>query len=165
MASVVDRPKCRHCNHRVACKPRGLCHPCYWDLPTRDLYPRQTPLPCVDDDEIVPSREPAGGVNAPPGSEAKLRLMAERAARGEGLCTKKDEPVEVTLRLAGKPFHERLFFLRRKKRWSKRGLAKRAGVDPMVIVHLERGTWNPRVTTAKKLAVALGEPLAVLLGA
>ncbi len=39
---------------------------------------------------------------------------------------------------------------------SKRELAKRAGITERTLFSLERGTHEPNVTTARKLAIALG---------
>lgn len=42
-------------------------------------------------------------------------------------------------------------------------LAKKAGVSETTIVRLEAGTHNPRVSTVRKLAVALGVKPAALV--
>lgn len=88
---------CRHCGHALVCRPRGLCWTCYYTPGLRDQYPstssrglwsndperrrtRQPPLPSVPTD-------------AAPGSEAKIKCMIERLARGESLHHPDDAPL------------------------------------------------------------------------
>jgi transcriptional regulator with XRE-family HTH domain len=54
--------------------------------------------------------------------------------------------------------------LRQDKRWGVRELARRAGLDAAVIVHLESGrARHPRLDTLRSLASALETPLADML--
>lgn len=89
------RPKCRHCDRRIAVKARLLCEPCYYDPPTRDLYPPVSKYGVHSADTYAPSAVPADPTNAPCGSLAKLKVMRQRFERGEGLFHPDDNPVFV----------------------------------------------------------------------
>jgi len=52
--------------------------------------------------------------------------------------------------------------LRTKRKWSQRELARRAGLQHVTIVHLERGA-SPRLDTLVKLADAFGVKVTALL--
>ena len=58
---------------------------------------------------------------------------------------------------------ERLKELRIKRGFSFRALAKQAGVSLATIQNLEAGTFDPRVSTLRKLAGALGVRLSITL--
>jgi transcriptional regulator with XRE-family HTH domain len=57
----------------------------------------------------------------------------------------------------------RLRELRKQRGFSIRGLAKRAGVSLATIQNLEAGTFDPRLSTLRKLAKALGVTLSISL--
>lgn len=76
---------CLHCLQRAASRPRGLCAACYYDIGIRRCYPirliNHKPFagrPCGA--AVTP--EPT---NAAPGSEEKIRVLQERATRGQDL--------------------------------------------------------------------------------
>ncbi|MER3416877.1 MAG: hypothetical protein C4297_11790 [Gemmataceae bacterium] len=83
---------CRHCHESVVSRPRGLCWRCYYTPGVREQYApkgftqrlaigfRDPPLP------EKPTR-------ARPGSRAKIRVLAKRAARGVQLW----HPLDVRL--------------------------------------------------------------------
>lgn len=89
---------CRHCLKTKSNRPRGLCWSCYYTPGVRDLYPStskfahrgvgnfngNTPLPERPTVEL-------------PGSEAKVLVLMERAAKRQSLF----HPQDVTL--AGVP--------------------------------------------------------------
>lgn len=82
---------CRHCQKTRSNRPRGLCWTCYYTPGVRELYPSTSkfarrgvgnfngtaPLPDVPTD-------------APPGSEEKIRILMERAAKRQALWHPKD---------------------------------------------------------------------------
>lgn len=81
------RVPCRHqCGRTVtairAKTHRGLCWTCFTTLAIRDLYP---PRQARHVDHLGDLRMPRTPTAAPPGSEAKIEVMCERAARGERL--------------------------------------------------------------------------------
>jgi hypothetical protein len=90
---------CRHCKSRNAIKPsrRGLCWGCYNQPDVKSLYP---PSPsCL----IVglgtgnnTSALPTSPTDAPVGSADKMRVMTERAMRGESLFHPDDNPAIVS---------------------------------------------------------------------
>lgn len=59
---------------------------------------------------------------------------------------------------------ELIRLLRRRKGWTQRELAQRAGVTQTTIVRLERGDTEPVISTIRKVAEALGVPPAEILG-
>lgn len=81
-ARAGERPPCRHCKARPARKWRGLCTRCYYVMEVRALYPpdaRTGPKgPPVN--FKGGRRPPARPTDAAPGSEEKIRVLAERVA-------------------------------------------------------------------------------------
>lgn len=78
------RPPCRHCQARPANRPKGLCWRC-WDSPDiRKRHPSTSPHArrSAAADMVVASLPPAP-VAAAPGSEEKIRAMADRVERRE----------------------------------------------------------------------------------
>jgi transcriptional regulator with XRE-family HTH domain len=59
---------------------------------------------------------------------------------------------------------ERVRLLRRRKGWTHRELADRAGVTQTTIVRLERGTSDLNISTIRKVAEALGVSPGEILG-
>jgi transcriptional regulator with XRE-family HTH domain len=59
---------------------------------------------------------------------------------------------------------ERVRLLRRRRGWTQRELAERAGVTHTTIVRLERGGSDPNISTIRKVAEALGVSPAEVLG-
>lgn len=77
---------CRHCQAARVGRPRGLCWRCYYRPDVRELYQstskyarRSTPDYCGR------ARLPGFPTDAAPGSEAKVAVLEERAARREAL--------------------------------------------------------------------------------
>jgi hypothetical protein len=78
--------KCRHCHQCKTTRPRGLCWSCYYTPKIRDRYPSTS----------IFARRGVGNFNgdapladfpsdAIPGSEAKIRILMERASRMQSL--------------------------------------------------------------------------------
>lgn len=79
-APKPPRPLCRHCGHRLVCRPLGLCWTCYHTAGVRELYgwrPRE-----VNHAPKLPPRP----TTAVPGTEAKIRVMRRRAEDGFMVC-------------------------------------------------------------------------------
>jgi hypothetical protein len=99
---------CRHCGVKLKYpRPRQLCWSHYYDRAVRDLYPSTNKFgyrgPRGSDD--APEAEPTDAV---PGSEEKIRVLAERLSRGQALHARGDlwhetpAPVEIrTVRVEG----------------------------------------------------------------
>lgn len=103
--------KCLHCGKRAVNRPRGLCWPCYYDPEIRYLYPAYRGRNDDDDDsdssydrkfaEQLRAHQnlrhplPAEFTRELPGSEAKIRVLEGRAARGESLWHPDDLRIEV----------------------------------------------------------------------
>jgi hypothetical protein len=77
---------CRHCQKAKVNRPRGLCFGCYYSPGVRDLYPSTSKF----------ARRGAGllgggfllaaaPTTALPGTAEKVRVMEDRAARGESI--------------------------------------------------------------------------------
>src|SRR6266542_1135108 len=77
---------CRHCNRVKANRPRGLCWTCYYTPGVREQFPSTSKF----------ARRGVGDFNgnaplsdqptlASPGSEAKIIVLMERAARRQAL--------------------------------------------------------------------------------
>lgn len=74
---------CRHCDRNIATRSRGLCWSCYYSPGVRERYPPtershrglgtgRRRLPCEPTDAI-------------PGTPEKIRVLMDRAARGQEL--------------------------------------------------------------------------------
>jgi hypothetical protein len=72
---------CRHCGRESASRPRGLCWPCYYTPAIRVLYASQARYGLASGNRRAPL--PAEPTTARPGSEEKIRVLCERAARHE----------------------------------------------------------------------------------
>jgi hypothetical protein len=82
---------CRHCGQAPINRPRGLCWHCWHDAEVRDLYP-----PSVSKFARRGNGCGHGGYRLPeptdalPGTEAKVRVLEERARRREQLFHPQD---------------------------------------------------------------------------
>lgn len=92
----MDKATCSHCSRPVyALRSRGLCDRCYVVRAIRVQYPLLRPG--FDWRSSAGIHERAGlpePTSAPPGSEAKIAVMAARAERNESLWHPLDGPVE-----------------------------------------------------------------------
>lgn len=61
-------------------------------------------------------------------------------------------------------FGERIIALRKKKKWSQDGLAKKIGTSAPIIGRYERNQIKPSIEVAKKLAEELGVTIDYLIG-
>ena len=87
---------CQHCGWRKAGKPKGLCYKCYYTVGVRDLYPaRKSNRRGVED---FCGSEPLPLVSTParPGTDGKIAVMEERAARGQSLWHPADAGVNLS---------------------------------------------------------------------
>lgn len=87
---------CVHCRERSGCRPRGMCKVCY-SLPwLRRLYPARAKIGYRGMGEQLTGREiTTGPTRLMPGTEGKIRVLADRASRGEALF----HPLDVSLSL------------------------------------------------------------------
>lgn len=87
-------PDCRHCLRPCGAHARGLCRSCYAKPGVRGLYP-----PLRGNGPRVPDRPRRVDWPAPtaalPGTEAKLAVLAARAAAGQWLFHPRDARPEV----------------------------------------------------------------------
>lgn len=86
------RSWCLHCTEMMACKPRGLCDGCYKRSGVKFGYPvssSKMARRCLPD-RAGEAPLPAEPTTAPVGSEARFRVLEERAERGERLDHPKD---------------------------------------------------------------------------
>lgn len=84
---------CRHCGRGKICRPRGLCWTCYYTPGVKEQFPSTSKF----------ARRGLGNFNgnaptpdtptdAPPGSEEKLAVLAERAKNRQSLWHPQDRP-------------------------------------------------------------------------
>ena len=84
---------CRHCKRCKASRARGLCWGCSLRPDVRALYPSASKYAARGIGHGgAPVVLPAEPTAAPTGTEAKLRVMRERAARRECLFHPADNP-------------------------------------------------------------------------
>jgi hypothetical protein len=87
---------CRHCGGPLANRPRGLCWGCYHAPGVRDNYQPTSKYACRGvADSYGPRPLPAQPTAAAPGSAEKIRVLEERAARGEQLWHPQDAGWEI----------------------------------------------------------------------
>ncbi len=80
------RTLCRHCKRVYANRPRGLCWSCYYQPGVRELFPSTSKFARLGVADSYGSRAlPPEPTSAAPGSPAKVRVLAERAALGVAL--------------------------------------------------------------------------------
>lgn len=85
------RPRCRHCQCRVANRARGLCYPCYSDTAIRDLYqPNEIAQRYANGGKARPDVNgrrplPRTPTAYAPGTLEKIDVMADRASRREAI--------------------------------------------------------------------------------
>jgi hypothetical protein len=93
---------CRHCNRVPSNRPRGLCWSCYYKPGVRELYPSTSKFArrgVADHVGRVPL--PDEPTDAPPGSEAKVLILMERARKRQGLWHPDDAPMDIESRKLG----------------------------------------------------------------
>lgn len=74
---------CRHCVRGRVTRPRGLCWTCYYTPGVKEKYgPAYQGVMAGEGGGYALPAEPT---DAPPGSDEKIRVMAERAAAGTGI--------------------------------------------------------------------------------
>lgn len=82
-----SRPACRHCKAKPTNRPRGLCWTCWRAPGVKELYPPTSRYANRGVADRTSSHDvlPVEATDAEPGSEEKVRVLCERAARGEAL--------------------------------------------------------------------------------
>lgn len=88
---------CRHCQKTKSNRPRGLCWTCYYTAGVRELYPSTSKFARrgvgnFNGNAPLPDRP----TDAPPGSEAKILILAERARLKQALFHPADARFAVT---------------------------------------------------------------------
>lgn len=94
--------KCRHCD-RNASRPRQLCWRCYYTPGVKELYPPTSKFAKRGIGNYFDANpdKPKAPTDADPGSIEKIRVMSERAERGESIFHERDkyadtyEPVKL----------------------------------------------------------------------
>jgi hypothetical protein len=93
---------CRHCKKTKANRPRGLCWSCYYKPGVRELYPSTSKFArrgVANFNGAAPVPEAA--TEAVPGSEEKILVLMDRAAKKQALWHPDDvsviQPAELIL--------------------------------------------------------------------
>jgi hypothetical protein len=82
----MKRTTCRHCDRRKRCRPRGRCWGCYYRPGIKERCPSTSKYAHRGVCNLTGIRPlPATPTPTVPGSEGKIAIPAERAARGEVL--------------------------------------------------------------------------------
>lgn len=85
------RSMCRHCNAKFSIRPRGLCWVCYYKAGVRDLYPPTSKFARRGVGNFCGNRPlPETHTCAAPGSEEKILILMERAAKSQSLFHPQD---------------------------------------------------------------------------
>jgi hypothetical protein len=84
MGTRKTTPRCRHCRQCQPNRARGLCWRCHRDPAVRALYPPSAARQARRSrpDQCGGYALPGQPTDAVPGSEEKIRVLAERAAQG-----------------------------------------------------------------------------------
>jgi len=80
-AAMSPRGPCAHCGTRAVTRPRHLCGRCYSDRHVRGQYPPAGQRGRRGFDAYGRRPLPPAPTSAPPGSQAKVLVLAERARR------------------------------------------------------------------------------------
>lgn len=85
---------CRHCQKTKANRPRGLCWSCYYTPGVRELFPSTSKFARRGVANFCGTAPPPEApTDAAPGSEEKIRVLIDRAAKKQSLW----HPSDVTL--------------------------------------------------------------------
>ena len=85
---------CRHCQKTKANRPRGLCWSCYYKPGVRELFPSTSKFARRGVANFCGTAPiPEAPTDAVPGSDEKIRVLMERAARKRSLW----HPADATL--------------------------------------------------------------------
>ena len=98
-AAMSPRDPCAHCGVRTATRPRRLCGPCYADRRVRRQYAPAGPRGRRGFDAYGRRPLPPAPTSAPPGSPAKVLVLAERARRRQQLFHPDDAGLGVGMSL------------------------------------------------------------------
>lgn len=79
---------CRHCDRNRVTRSRGLCWSCFYHPGVRERYPPDPKRRCGLG--MGRKRLPCEPTHALPGSPEKIRVLMERAARGQELFHEHD---------------------------------------------------------------------------
>jgi len=94
--------RCKNCKRCATAPKRGLCHKCYQTPGIRDKFPPDENSLCRGiADRCGNQKLPAAPTIAWPGTEAKVRVLMERAMRGEQLFHPMDAGMPDWLKAAG----------------------------------------------------------------
>jgi hypothetical protein len=90
--SLQFGPICRHCKERPVNRPRGLCWKCFYEPGVKEHYPSTSKYAARGTGAGFKCRAPlpATPTTALPGSAEKVRVLRERAKRGEQLFHPRD---------------------------------------------------------------------------
>ena len=87
---------CRHCHVASVSRPRGLCWSCYYTPGVRGLYPSTSPSGYRSSVGFGPlSTVTPTPTDAEPGSEEKILVLIDRAARKQPLHVAGDARVDT----------------------------------------------------------------------
>lgn len=78
----MKRPRCAHCLHRVATRPRGLCWGCHTNRTVRALYRIHSPTGHGAALSVGEKPLPDAPTDAAPGTAAKVAVLRARAKAG-----------------------------------------------------------------------------------
>ena len=77
---------CRHCQKVKPNRPRGLCWSCYYTPGVRDQYPSTSKFARRGVGNFCGTAPlPEAATDAAPGTEAKIMILMERAAKRQAL--------------------------------------------------------------------------------
>jgi hypothetical protein len=80
------KPMCRHCQKVRSNRPRGLCWTCYYTPGVRDLYPSTSKFARRGVGNFCGTAPlPDAATDAVPGTEEKILILMERAAKRQAL--------------------------------------------------------------------------------
>jgi ribosome-binding protein aMBF1 (putative translation factor) len=151
--------RCLHCRKSAqADGRRGLCRRCFADPAVRSHFPRRKSGVKSLLESDLESLTPRPSAHES-GSPEDLAEKGERARLRQAMFGSADGKIDECYQLATLTLPRRIAFLRRRKRWSVRELAKKSELSPAAVSRIESGKRDPGVESIRRLAVALGETL------
>jgi hypothetical protein len=87
---------CRHCQKSKVNRPRGLCWSCYYRPGVREQYPSTSKYARRGEGNFCGTAPlPTCATTAPPGSEEKIAVLAERARLKQSLWHPDDPTLDT----------------------------------------------------------------------
>lgn len=87
---------CRHCSNKKVSRPRGLCWRCFRTPGVKEKYVSGNPKAHRGVGNRAGESLPTAPTETPPKSPERLKVMMERAERGESVTHPRDKRLDLS---------------------------------------------------------------------